>query len=88
MTFWTFMFVPTILFMVVVLPLAIVLHYRSLRHSTRSLNAEERAELERMLETVDKLAERLQSLEAILDSDHPGWRRESSASHPGRSESI
>jgi phage shock protein B len=85
MTFWTFMFVPTILFMVIVLPLAIILHYRSLRHSTRSLKDEERAELERMLETVDQLAERLHSLEAILDADHPGWRRESSPASPDRS---
>jgi phage shock protein B len=74
MTFWSFMFVPTILFMVIVLPLAIILHYRSVRVSSRSLNTEDRVELERMLETVDRLTERIHSLEAILDVDHPDWR--------------
>jgi len=74
MTFWSFMFVPTVLFMVIVLPLAIILHYRSMRASTRSLSTEDRLELERMLETVDRLTERIHSLEAILDADHPDWR--------------
>ena len=75
MEFWQFMFVPTILFMVVVAPIWIVMHYRSLNRSTRSLTEEDRESIEHMLETVDKLTERIGTLESILDVDHPDWRQ-------------
>ncbi len=74
MEFWNFLFVPTILFMVVVAPVWIVMHYRSVHRSSRSLSAEDRASLDQMLETVDTLAERIATLESLLDADHPEWR--------------
>lgn len=74
MQFWQFMFVPTILFLVIVAPVWIVMHYRSLQRSSRSLNAEDREALEEMLATVDQLTERIGVLETLLDSDHPDWR--------------
>jgi len=74
MDFWEFMFVPTILFMVVVAPIWIGLHYRSLNRSTRGLNAEDRENVEHMLETVDKLTERIKTLESLLDAEHGDWR--------------
>lgn len=76
MEFWKFMFVPTILFMVVVAPMWITMHYRSVRRSTRSLNQEDRESIEHMLETVDRLTDRIGALEAILDVDHPDWRQQ------------
>ncbi|KGE02889.1 hypothetical protein HRUBRA_02533 [Pseudohaliea rubra DSM 19751] len=39
MEFWQFMFVPTILFLVVVAPIWITMHYRSVSRSSRSLKA-------------------------------------------------
>jgi phage shock protein B len=69
------MFVPMVLFMVLVAPVWIVMHYRSLNRSSRSLSIEDRAALDEMLATVDKLSERIVSLESILDADHPEWRR-------------
>ena len=77
MQFWQFMFVPTILFLVIVAPVWIVMHYRSLQRSSRSLNAEDREALEEMLATVDQLTERIGVLETLLDSDHPDWRTRS-----------
>lgn len=77
MQFWQFMFVPTILFLVIVAPVWIVMHYRSLQRSSRSLNAEDREALEEMLATVDQLTERIGVLETLLDSDHPDWRNRS-----------
>lgn len=74
MEFWKFMFVPTILFMTVVAPIWITMHYRSVNKSSRSLNRDDRESIEHMLETVDKLTERIGTLEAILDDDHPQWR--------------
>lgn len=76
MEFWKFMFVPTILFLVVVAPMWITMHYRSVNRSSRSLNSEDRESIEHMLETVDKLTERIGTLESILDVDHPDWRQQ------------
>ena len=59
MEFWNFMFVPTILFMVVVAPIWITMHYRSVNRSSRSLSDEDRESIEQMLVTVDKLTDRI-----------------------------
>ncbi len=69
----SFMFVPAILFMVVVAPIWLSMHYRSVSHSSRSLGDKDRETIEHMLETVDKLTERIGTLESILDADHPEW---------------
>ncbi len=74
MEFWQFMFVPTILFAVIVAPLWIVMHYRSVNRSSRSLNREDLERIEQMLVTVDRLTERIATLESILDGDHRDWR--------------
>lgn len=74
MQFLEFMFVPTILFLTVVMPIWLGLHYRSVNRSSRGLNDEDRHTIEEMLVTVDKLTDRIQSLESILDADHPDWR--------------
>jgi phage shock protein B len=76
MEFWKFMFVPTILFLLIVAPMWITMHYRSVNRSSRSLNREDKASIEHMLETVDKLSDRIGTLEAILDDDHPQWRQQ------------
>jgi phage shock protein B len=70
-----FMFVPTILFMVVVAPIWITMHYRSVSRSSRSLSDEDRENIEQMLVTVDKLTDRIGALESILDGDHPDWKQ-------------
>lgn len=76
MEFWRMMFVPTILFMVIVAPMWITMHYRSVSRSSRSLSQEDRESIELMLETVDKLTDRIGALESILDMDHPDWRQQ------------
>ena len=76
MEFWKFMFVPTILFMVIVAPMWITMHYRSVSRSSRSLNQEDRESIEQMLETVDQLTDRIGTLESILEVDHPDWRQQ------------
>ena len=85
MEFWKFMFVPTILFLTVVAPIWITMHYRSVNRSSRSLSQEDRGSIEHMLETVDKLTERIVSLEAILDEDHTRWRQQVSREQQGES---
>jgi phage shock protein B len=71
-----FFFVPMVLFMVIVAPIWIVMHYRSVNRSSRSLSDDDRESIDTMLVTVDKLSERIVSLEAILDADHPNWRQQ------------
>lgn len=73
MRFFEFMFVPTILFLTVVAPIWLTMHYRSVNRSSRGLNNEDRETVEHMLVTVDKLSERIQALESILDAEHPDW---------------
>ena len=76
MEFWKFMFVPTILFLIVVAPLWLTMHYRSVNRASRGLTREDRESVEQMLVTVDKLTDRIEALEAILDADHREWRRQ------------
>ena len=76
MKFMEFMFVPTILFLTVVMPIWLTMHYRSVNRSSRQLSQDDREVIEQMLETVDQLGERIRSLESILDADHPDWRRQ------------
>jgi phage shock protein B len=76
MQFWQYMSVPTILFMVFVAPMWIIMHYRSLNRSSRSLSLEDRESIEHMLVTVDKLTDRIEALESILDTDHREWRQQ------------
>lgn len=77
MDFFEFMFVPAILFMVIVAPIWIGLHYRSANQSSRSLSDDDRENVEQILVTVDTLSERIQTLEALLDAEHADWRETS-----------
>ena len=87
MDVFEFMFVPTILFMVIVAPIWIGMHYKSVNRSSRSLNAEDRENVEQILITVDKLTERIQALESILDAEHDDWREQVDADNNGRAQS-
>ena len=72
--------VPAILFMVVVAPIWLVMHYRTKRRAQVALSGEERAELERLTDLADRMGERIETLEAILDAETPDWRRRDPAS--------
>ena len=77
-----FFFVPVIIFMGLVAPLWLVLHYFSKRRSAKGLAEEDRVELDDLLKTADKLTDRIEILERILDVDSPNWReKEAEASY-------
>lgn len=65
---------PIIIFMLVVAPIWLVLHYRSKRQISQGLSEEEYAQLSELSEMADKMAERIKTLEAILDAETPDWR--------------
>jgi phage shock protein C len=68
------LFVPMVLFMVIVAPIWIVMHYRSVNRSSSQLSEEDRQALEDLLVAVDQMAERIDSLESILEADRSeGW---------------
>jgi phage shock protein B len=65
---------PIIIFMVVVAPIWLVLHYRSKGQVNQGLSEEEYIQLSALSETADKMADRIKTLEAILDVETPDWR--------------
>ena len=76
--------VPMTLLILMVALTWIVMHYRSLNQSSRSLTEEDRQSLETMLVAVDQLVDRIESLESILEADHPNWRQQQDRRARGR----
>ncbi len=68
-------FVPTVIFLVVVAPAWIWMHYRSKQHAQGALTESERAELETLALQAERMLERIDTLEAILDAETPQWRK-------------
>ncbi|MXW49787.1 MAG: envelope stress response membrane protein PspB [Gammaproteobacteria bacterium] len=68
-------FVPAVVFLTVVAPIWIFMHYRSKQKAQAALSEEEREELETLIERIEGMTGRIETLEAILDAETPGWRR-------------
>lgn len=76
MTAMAFFFVPSVVFLSVVAPLWLILHYWSKHKSNRGLSDDDQHLMENMTNTINGLEERIDSLERILDNQHQGWRRD------------
>ncbi|RFF30085.1 envelope stress response membrane protein PspB [Wenzhouxiangella sediminis] len=70
-------FVPLILFMVIVAPIWLILHYATRNSANRRLNTKDEALMEDLHESARKMEERIHTLERILDADSPNWRNRS-----------
>jgi len=68
--------VMAIVFMVVVLPVWLLLHYLTRMKGMRGLKQEDEAALEKLWEDAVRMEKRIASLETILDIKHPEWRDE------------
>ncbi len=66
---------PIIVFMVVVAPLWLILHYRSKKQVSQGLSEHEHRQLLELAQKADKMAERVETLEALLDQEAPQWRQ-------------
>ena len=66
--------VPLVVFMVIVAPIWLVLHYRSKRQLNQGLSEGDYQHLQELAVTADKMANRIKTLEAILDAEAPQWR--------------
>ncbi|ALO43020.1 envelope stress response membrane protein PspB [Pseudoalteromonas phenolica] len=66
---------PIIIFMVIVAPLWLILHYRSKKQVSQGLSEHEHRQLLELANKAEKMAERVETLEALLDQESPQWRR-------------
>jgi phage shock protein B len=67
-------FVPIVVFLTIVAPIWIIFHYKTKANAANGLTSRERAELNEMVEVANKMVARIETLEAILDVESPGWR--------------
>ena len=65
---------PIIIFMMFVAPIWLVLHYRSKRQVSQGLTEEEFNQLNDLIAKAEKMSGRIETLEAILDTESPEWR--------------
>ena len=68
-------FVLTIIFMVVVLPLIVIMHYVTKWKATKGLSDDEQRMLEDLWKDSQSMQSRVNALETILDSEIPDWRK-------------
>ena len=65
---------PVIIFMIIVAPIWLVLHYRSKKQVNQGLSQEEYIQLVELSEAAEIMADRITTLEAILEAETPNWR--------------
>ena len=68
--------IPFILFMIFVAPIWVIMHYRSKRKMSEGLSETELNQLNDLSNRAEKMADRIKTLEAILDAESPNWRRD------------
>jgi len=65
---------PIIVFMVIVAPIWLILHYRSKKQLSQGLSEQEIQTLNDLAKQAEKMADRIQTLESLLDTEAPDWR--------------
>ena len=68
-------FVLTVIFMTVVLPIVIIMHYVTKWKATKGLSNDEQRLLEDLWKDSQSMQSRLNALETILDDEVPDWRK-------------
>ena len=66
-----------ILLLTVCLPLWIIFHYITKMKTSKGLSPEDEKMLSEVWESANKMQERINTLERILDVESPDWRRRS-----------
>ncbi len=64
-----------VLFLVIVLPLFIVLHFITRWKQAREISGDDEQMLEELYALSQRMEDRLLTLERILDDDRPEWRK-------------
>lgn len=68
-------FVPLVIFMAVVAPLWVLMHYITRWRTAKTLSGEDEKLIQEMWQSAEKMEARIVTLERILDADAPQWRR-------------
>lgn len=78
---WTLVTIALVVFVCVVLPLYIVLHFITRWKQSREFSREDEQMLEDLWQLSQRLEERLEILERILDDDLPQRRKDYESTH-------
>ncbi|OFA30048.1 phage shock protein B [Glaciecola punicea] len=73
-SFFTLTGVTLVVFMIFVAPIWLILHYRSKKQVSQGLSETELRSLQNLAEKAELMADRIQTLESILDAEAPNWR--------------
>ena len=72
----TALFILTVIFMTVVVPFVVIMHYSTKWKATKGLSDDEHRMLEDLWKESQAMQSRVNALETILDSQVPDWRRQ------------
>ncbi|ANE73921.1 envelope stress response membrane protein PspB [Dickeya solani] len=67
--------IPLTVFLLFVAPLWLWLHYSQRRNRSLQWDPAEQQRLARLTEDAQRMRERIDTLEQILDAEHPNWRQ-------------
>ena len=70
------LFVLAIIFMVIVLPFIVIMHYSTKWKATKGLSDDEHRMLEDLWKESQAMQSRVNALETILDGQVPDWRKQ------------
>ena len=70
-----FFAIPLTIFVLFVAPIWLWLHYNNKRNGSSELSQSEIQRLQRVTQDAQRMRERIDALEAILDAEHPNWRQ-------------
>ncbi len=63
-----------VIFLVIVVPIWLIMHYATRNSANRRLNSKDEALLEDLHDKARRMEDRVHTLERILDADNPDWR--------------
>lgn len=72
--FWLLFLIPLTLFILIVLPVGLWMTFRRQEHSRNVLSDRDARRLDELLVESQRMRERIQVLESILDEEYPSWR--------------
>jgi phage shock protein B len=75
MNMTTAIFVLAIIFMTVVLPFVVIMHYTTKWKATKGLSDDEQKMLEDLWKESQAMQSRVNALETILEAEVPDWRK-------------
>jgi len=70
-----FLAIPLTIFVLFVAPIWLWLHYSNRSQSGSQLTQYEKQNLAQLTQDAQRMRDRIQALEEILDAEHPSWRQ-------------